>query len=138
MAKVRQGFQEKSERQLSGSEQAQLYRQGRNTLGFLKLACEPGSVERGVVDVVLRIHKERNAAEVKPGIRRRRLQALQMQAYDSAYRNYDTVISGIARELDIILPQDTHTRSLEWIPQLKRLHKGDPALENTNTIENDV
>ncbi|KAJ2493225.1 hypothetical protein IWW37_000688 [Coemansia sp. RSA 2050] len=138
MAKVRQGFQEKREQQLSESEQARLYRQGWNTLGFLKLARELGSVERRVVDAVLHIHKERKAAEVKPGIKKRRLQTLQMQAYDASFRNYDAAIAGIARDLDIILPQDTLTRSLKWIPQLKRLHKGDPALEGTNPMANDV
>ncbi|KAJ2861819.1 hypothetical protein GGH94_004653 [Coemansia aciculifera] len=138
MAKVRQGFQMKRDHQLSESERARLYRQGWNTLGFLKLARELGSVERGVVSAILRVHRERSAAEEKPGTKRRRLQPQQVQAYDSSYNNYDEAIANIALDLDIVLPQDTLTRSLEWIPLLKRLHKGDPALENTDPITEDV
>ncbi|KAJ2087837.1 hypothetical protein GGI16_006409 [Coemansia sp. S142-1] len=138
MAKVRQGFQEKREHQLSESERARLYRQGWNTLGFLKLARELGSIEREVVNAILRVHRGRSAAEEKPGIKRRRLQPLQVQVYDSSYSNYDKTIANIARDLDIVLPQDTLTRSLEWIPLLRRLHKGDPALESADPITKDA
>ncbi|KAJ2804024.1 hypothetical protein H4S07_004326 [Coemansia furcata] len=138
MAKVRQGFQERRKQPLSESEIAILYRQGWNTLGFLKLARELGSIEREVVNTILRVHRERSAAEEKPGTKRRRLQPLQMQTYDLSYNSYDETIANIARDLDIVLPQDTLTRSLDWIPRLKRLHRGDPALESTDPIVDGV
>ncbi|KAJ2902904.1 hypothetical protein GGI21_004498 [Coemansia aciculifera] len=125
MAKIRQGFQANRGRQLTESERDKLYRQGWNTLGFLKLARELGSVERSIVDAVLCIYNERAAAEEKPGTKKRRLQPLQAQTYGSTYDNYDKTIANIARDLDIILPHDTFTRSLQWIPRLKNLHKGD-------------
>ncbi|KAJ2743689.1 hypothetical protein GGI20_003547 [Coemansia sp. BCRC 34301] len=134
IAKIRQGFQESQGQQLTESELARLFRQGWNTLGFLKLSRELGSVERGIIEVILTVHKERGAAEEKPGTKRRRLQPLQMQAYNSAYQDYDKAVANIARDLDIILPPDTFTRSLQWIPRLHRLHKSDPGMNDAGQL----
>ncbi|KAJ2334684.1 hypothetical protein GGI00_001738 [Coemansia sp. RSA 2681] len=132
MAKIRQGFQERQGQQLTENEREKLYRRGWNTLEFLKLARELGSVERGIVDAVLCVHRERAAAEEKPGTKRRRLQSLQAQAYSSAYEEYDKIIASIARDLDIILPHDTFARSLQWIPRLNRLHKITPNKDSAD------
>ncbi|KAJ2003048.1 hypothetical protein GGI04_003107 [Coemansia thaxteri] len=122
LAKVRQGFQESRELQITLSEQSRLYRQGWNTVGFLKLARELGSVERRIVDSILQTYQERCAAEEKPRTKKRHLQPPQAHAYDETFAEYDRIVAKVARDLDIVLPRDVPTRSLDWIPQLKGLN----------------
>ncbi|KAI8322303.1 hypothetical protein GQ54DRAFT_333336 [Martensiomyces pterosporus] len=129
MSKVRQGFDENSDPNHTDTELQSLYRRGHNTLVFLKLAHELGSVERKLVASILRMHKERRIVEEKPPLHKRKFLPHQKRIYDETYEEYDRTIENIERDLDIILPKDKFVRSLEWIPALKNLHRGDPILD---------
>ncbi|KAJ1963993.1 hypothetical protein GGI12_001713 [Dipsacomyces acuminosporus] len=129
MGKVRQGFEENKDPKHTEDELHSLYKRGYNTLAFLKLAHELGSVERRLVASMLRMHKERKITDEKPPIYKRKFLPHQNRIYDETYNEYDRAIAGIERDLDIILPRDKFARSLEWIPPLKNLHRGDPILE---------
>ncbi|KAJ2556894.1 hypothetical protein EV175_001698 [Coemansia sp. RSA 1933] len=127
VSKIRQGFDEYRCTQQQVSHEL-LYRKGCNTLGILKLARELGSIERMLVSTVLEMYRKRLNSEIQPPPSRRRMKPLQKKAYDEAFIEYDRVISRIEQELEIILPRDRCNRSLEWIPPIRNLHKGDPLL----------
>ncbi|KAJ2779011.1 hypothetical protein H4R18_004246 [Coemansia javaensis] len=122
--KIRQGFDEGRRAALSDAELAAVYRRGCNTLGFLKLARELGSVERAVVASILQMEARREATDEKPPAFKRRLQGLQAQEYAEAHVGVDRAVASIEQELDIILPRYTSRRSLEWIPRLRSLYGG--------------
>ncbi|KAJ1940794.1 hypothetical protein FBU59_003700 [Linderina macrospora] len=134
-SKIRQGFTENTSTDNTHSDLSLLYTRGYNTLAFLKLARELGSVERKLVTSIVQVYKDRQAADVKPPIYRKKLQKHQKQVYDETFEEYDRVLESIERDLEIILPRDRFVRSLEWIPKLNNLHKGDPVAEGASTVE---
>ncbi|KAJ1955306.1 hypothetical protein DL89DRAFT_291848 [Linderina pennispora] len=133
--KIRQGFTENTSTDNTHSDLALLYTRGYNTLAFLKLARELGSVERKLVTSIVQVYKDRKAADEKPPIHKKKWQKHQKQVYDETFGEYDRVLESIERDLEIILPRDRFVRSLEWIPKLDNLHKGDPLVENASTVE---
>ncbi|KAJ2748995.1 hypothetical protein IWQ56_007324, partial [Coemansia nantahalensis] len=109
---IRQGFDEHRCATYTDSEHATLYRRGCNTLGFLKLARELGSVERRVVSNILSMQAYRQSADSKPPTHKRRLQGIQAAAYADAYAGFDRALAGAAEDLDVILPAYAFKRSL--------------------------
>ncbi|KAJ2139215.1 hypothetical protein IW139_001110 [Coemansia sp. RSA 353] len=124
-ATIRQGFDESPKYGSTEHGPAALYRKGYNTLGFLKLARELGSVERQLVTSILQIQVERQASDIKPVTYRRKLKPQQERLQSEAYDKLDWAIFNIAHDLDIILPPYQTQRTLEWIPQLKHLYRND-------------
>ncbi|KAJ2828585.1 hypothetical protein IWW50_001303 [Coemansia erecta] len=122
---IRHGFDQNMNTKHPDHELAALYKRGYNTLGFLKLARELGSVERRIVTSILQVQAERRLAEAKTPTSRRKLQPLQHKAYAESYEKFDAALANMARDLDIIMPQYQSKRSLEWIPRLNRLYKND-------------
>lgn len=123
IGKVRQGFEGNKLTNPTRAELEALYRKGYNTLGFLKLARELGSIERQLVTAILDMQSFRQQADEKPPVIRRKLQPLQRKIYENYYAEYDRAIANIERDLDIVLPHDKITRTLEWIPSLPNLYK---------------
>ncbi|KAI7833409.1 hypothetical protein BX661DRAFT_196611 [Kickxella alabastrina] len=134
LGKIRQGFNENKSATHAADDLKSLYERGYNTLGFLKLARELDSVERRLATAVLDLHKQRRITEEKPPAYKRRLQPLQKRVYDETYAEYDRVVANIERDLNIILPRDKVSQSLEWIPLLKSLHRGDTGIDQTVEI----
>ncbi|KAJ2367121.1 hypothetical protein H4S01_002335 [Coemansia sp. RSA 2610] len=104
---------------------AALYRQGHNTLGFLKLARELGSMERRVVSSIMYLEAERDASDKKPPLFKRKFSPLQQRVHLETQGSFDQAVANLARDLDIILPPYQTKRSLEWIPRLNHLYKND-------------
>ncbi|KAJ2161489.1 hypothetical protein GGF46_001428 [Coemansia sp. RSA 552] len=107
---IRQGSGEMRRVIHAGEAAAAQYQRGCNTLGFLKLARELGSVERQVVASLLKTHAERALAE-------RRTSRAPESVESLTYDGFDRAVAGLARDLDIVIPKYKPSVSLEWIPE---------------------
>ncbi|KAJ2455436.1 Cytoplasmic GTPase/eEF2-like protein (ribosomal biogenesis) [Coemansia sp. RSA 2336] len=126
--KIRQGFMENQKADHSPADLERLYRQGHNTLAFLKLARELGSLERRIIESILEVDLRRRTFDEKPPLPKRKLQPIAHRVFSESFDTFDLAVANLARDADIILPPYRVERSLDWIPPLKHLYKSYPKV----------
>ncbi|KAJ1867013.1 Cytoplasmic GTPase/eEF2-like protein (ribosomal biogenesis) [Coemansia sp. RSA 989] len=126
--KIRRGFVDNQKTDHSPADLERLYRQGHNTLAFLKLARELGSLERRIIESILEMDLRRKTFDEKPPSPKRKLQPIARRVFNESFDTFDLAVANLARDADIILPIYRVERSLDWIPPLKHLYKNDPKM----------